>query len=519
MTSPIEHVAVVGGGTAGWLTACILASEFQDSAGHPSVKVTLIESPDIPTLGVGEGTWPSMRTTLQAIGLSETEFLTTCAASFKQGTLFEDWLESGHRYIHPFTPPLKDGATDLASAWQGPKSEFSFAWSACPSAALAFGDKAPKQITTPEYAFAANYGYHLDAGAFAKLLMEHGVKRLGVQHHLLNIKETKSTFAGSIETLIAESGDTIKADLYIDCSGSNALLLSRILEVPLVNKSNILFNNAALAVQVPHLAQDSSIASSTRSTAMDHGWIWDIALKHRRGIGYVHSSDFVDERDAELTLRRYIAKEFNAEIANEIAPRKLAFEPGYRKCFWKQNVIAIGMSSGFIEPLEASALVMVETSAWLLAKNLPTCLEDMKSSADRFNQGLSRHWERIIHFLKLHYVLSKRPGAYWDAHRDPLSWPDSLVEDLQGWANRPIDYADADRLSDLFPAASYQYVFHGMGRPVGHDHRARKSLLKTTAAAPRMTAELSKKQKALFDAMPTNRGLLEKIHTFGLPTI
>ena len=103
------------------------------------------------------------------------------------------------------------------------------------------------------------------------------------------------------------------------------------------------------------------------------------------------------------------------------------------------------MSSGFIEPLEASALVMVETSAWLLAKNLPTCLEDMKSSADRFNQGLSRHWERIIHFLKLHYVLSKRPGAYWDAHRDPLSWPDSLVEDLRGWANRPIDYADADR--------------------------------------------------------------------------
>ena len=182
-------------------------------------------------------------------------------------------------------------------------------------------------------------------------MTEHGVKRLGIQHHLLNIKETKSTLAGTIEAIIAE-GDTIKADLYIDCSGSNALLLSRILEVPLLKKSNILFNNAALAVQVPHLAQDSPIASSTRSTAMDHGWIWDIALKHRRGIGYVHSSTFVDERDAELTLRRYIAKEFNAEIANEIAPRKLTFEPGYRNCFLETERHRIGMSSGFIEPLE-----------------------------------------------------------------------------------------------------------------------------------------------------------------------
>ena len=106
-------------------------------------------------------------------------------------------------------------------------------------------------------------------------------------------------------------------------------------------------------------------ASSTRSTAVDHGWIWDIALKHRRGIGYVHAADFVDERDAEQTLRAYIAKEFNAEIANEITPRKLTFSPGYRRKFWQQNAIAIGMSSGFIEPLEASAFVMVETSAWL----------------------------------------------------------------------------------------------------------------------------------------------------------
>ena len=188
MTSPIEHIVIVGGGTAGWLTACILASEFQRLSWNPSVKVSLIESPNIPTLGVGEGTWPSMRSTLQAIGLAESAFVTTCSASFKQGTLFEDWLHDGHRYIHPFTPPLREGLTDMGAAWLGPESESSFAWSTCPSASLAFGDRAPKQITTPEYAFAANYGYHLDAGAFAQLFTQHGVEQLGVKHHRLILK-------------------------------------------------------------------------------------------------------------------------------------------------------------------------------------------------------------------------------------------------------------------------------------------------------------------------------------------
>ena len=519
MESPIEHIVIVGGGTAGWLTACILASEFRDSAGTPSISVSLIESPNIPTLGVGEGTWPSMRSTLQAIGLAESAFVTTCSASFKQGTLFEDWLHDGHRYIHPFTPPLREGLTDMGAAWLGPESESSFAWSTCPSASLAFGDRAPKQITTPEYAFAANYGYHLDAGAFAQLLTQHGVEQLGVKHHRLDIKETLLSGSGSIEALVTEGGERLQADLYIDCSGSSAMMLGRALSTPLIDQSHILFNNAALAVQVPHLTEDAPIASSTRSTAVGGGWIWDIALGHRRGIGYVHATDFVDESEAEQTLRAYIAREFNGAVAKAITPRKLTFSPGYRRKFWQQNAIAIGMSSGFIEPLEASALVMVETSAWHLAKTLPGTLEEMSSSAARFNQEMTHHWERIIHFIKLHYVLSERQGEYWDAHRNPCSWPSTLSDDVSRWRRQPIDHSHADRVSDLFPAASYQYVFHGMGQPVGHDARARRSVTKARAAATHMMQAVDKQQRMLQRAMPTNRELLGKIAAFGLPAI
>ena len=515
----IEKIIVVGGGTAGWLTACVLASEFRDEHGAPSMGISLIESPDIPILGVGEGTWPSMRTTLEKIGLPESEFLTHCLASFKQGTLFEDWQFDGHRYIHPFTPPARKDTIDLGAAWDASRNPLPFGVATCPTASLAMTDKAPKKITTPEYAFSANYGYHLDAGAFADLLTRHGVSNLGVQHIPTRIQGPKFDEAGYITALQTETGALIEGDLFIDCSGSQALLLGQHLNTPFISKSDILFNDAALAVQVSHLTEDAPIASSTRSTAQSNGWIWDIALQHRRGIGYVHCTAFIDESEAETELRRYIAKEFGEKTADSIQPRKLKFQPGYRTSFWEKNCIAIGMSSGFIEPLEASALVMVETSAWLLARSVPRCREDIELSAKPFNQALLHHWDRIIHFLKLHYVLSEREGAYWEAHRNSSSWPGSLAEDVSKWRQRPIDHGEADRITDLFPAASYQYVYHGMGKPVGSDGRSRRTQQQLAQVAPQLFNDVQKAQQALFTAMPSNRELLDKIKAFGQPRI
>ena len=519
MMSPVRKIVIVGGGTAGWLTACILASEFRDQAGTPSITVTLIESPNIPTLGVGEGTWPSMRSTLEKIGLSETEFLTTCSASFKQGTLFEGWRTNADRFLHPFTPPMRRGSYDLGQTWQKSNDQLPFDLATCPTASLAIADKAPKQITTPQYAFAANYGYHLDAGEFARLLARHGTSNLGVRHVLTGIQSPKLGDQGFIQALITDANDEITGDLFIDCSGSQALLLGMALDVPLVSQAHVLFNNAALAVQVPHASPAAPITSCTRSTAQANGWIWDIALQHRRGIGYVHCTSFTGDSEAETVLRQYVASEFDQATAESIEPRKLSFDPGYRASFWEKNCIAIGMSSGFIEPMEASALVMVETSAWLLARTMPRTSEELPRHAQAFNRELLHHWQRIIHFLKLHYVLSEREGAYWDAHRDPESWPPGLNSDLSVWTQRPIDQYDSRLISDLFPAASYQYIYHGMGRPVGSDGRPRSSRHASLSATLQLSQDVQHTQKKLFDAMPTNRALLEKIKTYGQPKI
>ena len=226
----IENIIIVGGGTAGWLTACILASEFRDEHDAPSMGISLIESPDIPILGVGEGTWPSMRTTLERIGLPESEFLTYCLASFKQGTLFEDWQFPGHRYIHPFTPPARKDSIDLGAAWDASRNSLPFGVATCPTASLAMTDKAPKKITTPEYAFSANYGYHLDAGAFANLLTRHGVSNLGIQHIPTRIQSPKFDEAGYITALQTGAGAVIEGDLFIDCSGFRGLLIEQTLK-------------------------------------------------------------------------------------------------------------------------------------------------------------------------------------------------------------------------------------------------------------------------------------------------
>jgi hypothetical protein len=162
---------------------------------------------------------------------------------------------------------------------------------------------------------------------------------------------------------------------------------------------------------------------------------------------------------------------------------------------------------------------MVETSAWLLARSVPLCREDIELSAKPFNQALLHHWERIIHFLKLHYVLSERKGAYWEAHRNPSSWPGSLADDVLKWRQRPIDHGEADRITDLFPAASYQYIYHGMGKPVGSDGRNRRSKQQLAQVTPQLFNEVQKAQQALFTAMPSNRDLLDKIKAFGQPRI
>lgn len=501
MADAIKRVVILGGGTAGWLTAGVLAAK------RPDLDIVLVEAPDIPTVGVGEGTWPTMRQTLGTIGISEAEFLSECDASFKQGSRFDGWVtgQAGDSYLHPFTPPPSGGMTGLLAAWRDTCPELSFDVAMTPQAHLCARGLAPRQRAMPDYTGAVNYAYHLDAGKFANLLMRHVTSRLGVTHVAAHIAAVVRAADGDLVALQTREGETIAGDFFIDCSGQRALLIGQELKVEWVDHSKASFNDRALVVQVP-VAPDSPIASQTIGTAHAAGWLWDIGLPARRGIGCVYSSRFMDQTTAEEVLREYVAVNVAGAEAGALEPRLLQFATGHRERFWHRNCLAIGLSAGFIEPLEASAIVLIELSGRALAENFPASRAAMDIHARRFNDLFRYRWNRIVDFLKLHYLLSKRQEPYWLAQRDPATIPPRLAEQLELWRDQPPSSWDFPQVDEIFSAASQQYVLYGMGFPVPPGARR--------AADPQLLArlrEVREQARGMASALPANRTYFDSL--------
>ena len=525
MNHKINRVIIVGGGTAGWLSAGIIAAEHCiASAGSDTAdcfQLTLVESPDIPTIGVGEGTWPSMRSTLQKMGISETDFFRECSASFKQGTLFKGWRTGENDiYTHPFTAPQSYSDVNLAPHWQTAREQINFAQAVSPQSAL-FADKlAPKQISTPEYAFNVNYGYHLDAAKFAEFLRKHCVEKLGVTHIKANVTAVNSADNGDIASIATDSHGNIEGDLFIDCSGSKALLIGDHFAIPLSSKSDVLFNNSALAAQIPYTDEKDPIESCTLSTAQSAGWIWEIGLPTRRGIGHVYSSDHNTEERASEELLSYIASTVSEQAAAAATLRKVQFSPGHRAKFWHKNCVAIGMSAGFIEPLEASALVLVELSAAMIAEQLPANRGVMDLVAKRFNDKFLYRWDRIIEFLKLHYILSQRRDTeYWRDNCEASSIPEHLQDLLALWRHQSPWHRDSHNVDEMFPSASFQYVLYGMDFETLTSQTQRRSEQAERLQAGSLFQENTARTRQLQASLPTNRELINKIHTFGFQKI
>lgn len=460
MNNKITKIVILGGGTAGWLSAGLLAAE------HPNLSVTLIESENLPILGVGEGTWPSMRNTLQRIGIDETDFINHCDVSFKQGSKFINWrnLDKGENYYHPFMNPQGYEHTNLHAHWQRRAPDQKFADVVNMQSFVCQAALAPKQLNTPQYAAVTNYGYHLDAGKFALFLKNHCVNHLNVRHIIDDVTDVSNDSNGYIESLSTSSNANIYGDLFIDCSGFQARLIAQHFNSEFIAQDHILFNDRAIAAQVPYDDVQQPIASATLSTAQQYGWIWDIGLPTRRGTGYVFSSKYQSEQSATDTLKRYIAHSSGAEQANKLTYRLLKFNPGYRREFWIKNCVAVGLSAGFLEPLEASALAMVELSITMLSEQLPHNRLHMAQLATRFNQRFTTRWQRVIEFLKLHYVLSERTDSqYWKDNRDLNTAPERLKKLLQLWQFQPPSRFDFIENEEVFSSSSYQYVLYGMG--------------------------------------------------------
>ena len=465
MDQPIRKIVIVGGGTAGWITAAVVAAE-SPGRDDQAVQVVLVESPDIPIIGVGEGTWPSMRMTLQQMGLPEDEFICECNASFKQGTRFRNWSGSPDttEYTHPFSLPVDYADLNPGRFWLSHGGHSAYADLVTPQARVIELGLAPKQVSAPQYAFTVNYGYHFDAAKFAALLHRHAVEELGVRYVSANVERIESHPDGDIAAVALDTGERVEGDLFVDCTGQKALLIGRHFGSRLVSVKDVLFNDRAIAVQVPYANVGDPIASVTLATAEPYGWIWDIGLSSRRGIGYVHSSAHADEQIAFSALERYVEETSPGVDLRSLSYRTIPFEPGYREKFWVRNCVAVGLSAGFVEPLEASALVLIEQAAKLIGEQMPRDREIMDIVADRFNAKMGYHWRRIVEFLKLHYAASVRGDSdYWKENRERRSWPEGLRRKMKLWQQQPPWHDDAPRLDELFPSASYQYVLYGMG--------------------------------------------------------
>ena len=458
----IDRIAIVGGGSAGWLCATYLARHFQSKL-PGSVQVSLIESEELGTIGVGEATIPSLRKTLMFLGIDELVFMQASSATFKQAIRFDDWLDlpsedSRSSFYHTFQKPLKVNGESIAPYWIMSKDQHrkNYVDYATTQGQICKAGLGPFQLEERQRANSLNYAYHLDASKFASLLKGVAIQ-YGVSHRLGHVTNLVTDAGGYIEHLEVRDQEKIEADLFIDCTGFAAHLIEKKLRSPFLDQSSVLFCDHAVTVQIPYDRPDAPIRPFTTSTAKANGWIWDIGLDQRRGVGYVFSSQYSNESEARAVLMNYIGP-----AAKDLAPRSLPMRVGYREKPWIKNCIAIGLSAGFIEPLESTGIHQVEISLNRIAKIFYRH-GDLGYMSQLFNRHMTEWFETTFDFIKLHYCLSRREDSdFWIDNRNPETISDRLAHHLDMWRTRPANRMDIPQTRATFGAESYNQILFGM---------------------------------------------------------
>jgi tryptophan halogenase len=507
-----RSIVIAGGGTAGWLTACYLARVLGTRfPGAPAI--TVVESPDIGIIGVGEGTFPTIRVTLTALGIDEARFLRESSATFKQGIRFEDWARSpvnGHHshYFHPFEFPHRVDGTELLPFWllgdAGPGVGLADAVTI--QKAVADASLAPKRAHDANYGAILNYAYHFDAFRFAALLAT-VAKEYGVTHVADTIDSVDLDESGAIAGVVTRNNGTLRGDLYIDCTGLRAKLIGEALGVPFTSCGDSLLTDRAVTCQVPDDAPGSSIASYTIARAHEAGWTWDIGLHNRRGIGYVYSSAHSTDERAESVLRGYIGAD-----AEHKPVRFLKFDAGYRDRQWVRNCVAVGLSAGFFEPLESTGIMLIEVAAAMIADFFPWS-GDFEAPGRRFNELMRNRCKNIVNFLKMHYCLSQRTEDFWRDNRRSESIPEALRSLLAEWRYRPPCRFDFVADHETFPHFSYQYVLYGMGFQTNFE--GARSRYAASHSAQRAFKQIRGFAQQAVRDLPSHRALIEQIYREG----
>ena len=455
-SEPISEIVIVGGGTAGWMTAAA-AARFLAGGGR---RIRLVESEAIGTVGVGEGTIPPMLDFNQMIGLPEPVFLRETKGSFKLGIEFVGWGEEGETYFHPFGHfgHTLDGVA-FHQFWLkhrerdgvGPLTDYSMSAKAAYAARFAHPAADPR---SPLHGLA--YAYHLDAGLYAKLLRTfaeaRGVER--IEGRIVDVE--RDAGSGRVAAIRLEDGGRVEGELFIDCSGFRSLLLGKTLGVEFEDWSRWLPCDRAIAVPC---ARTEPLLPYTRATAHAAGWQWRIPLQHRTGNGHVYSSAHISDEEAEHVLVEHLE-------AETVGPfNRLSFKAGRYRRSWEANVVAIGLSAGFLEPLESTSIYLIQYGIQKLFALFP----DRSFSAlerEEYNRSVGETYEWVRDFIILHYQATRRPEPFWQEVRaEPM--PDTLRRKIDMFADKGRIFRHKD---ELFEVPSWLAVMYGQGiAPKGHD--------------------------------------------------
>lgn len=490
------RVVILGGGTAGWMTAAALSSHL------PGIcSVTLIESPEIGIVGVGEATFPHLRTFLERLGVDEAAFMRATHATFKLGIVFNDFGALGDEYMHGFASfgtPLAGVPFHhfwLRAAAQGGEAPIG-AYSMAVSAAMA-GRFAHPGDSVDDAAGTFSYAYQFDATCFGPFLRDFAIAR-GVERIAATVTRVeREGERGDVAALDLDTGARIEGDLFIDCSGFRSLLLGGALEEGWESWSDWLPCDRAVAL--PCESPSGEIEPFTRAIGMPAGWRWRIPLQHRLGNGYVFSSAHCSEDEAAAQL---VAAIEGAALAE---PRVLRFRPGRRRRAWSHNVIGIGLAGGFLEPMESTSIYLVQAAIDWLVELFPT---QGVREADRaaFNALIDLEYERIRDFLILHYHATRRNDSpFWDRMRT-MQVPDSLAEKLALWREsaRIAHYTNGP-----FLEPSWVAILVGQGlRPEYYDARAE---FVDALGLDRALARLRQEVSTRVDGMPGHSDYLMRM--------
>jgi len=420
----MKNIVILGGGTAGWMTANLLQKKWRQRG----IQISVVESPDIGIIGVGEGSTPLLKEFFDSLEISESEWMPQCNATYKNGISFNDWstVPGYESYFHPFPCSLdfatfgflykytelrRKGADVLAHP-----NRFSL------MAGLTERKLAP--LPAENFPFHFQYGYHFDSVLIGKFLREKA-KESGVSHIEATVEKVEQESDGSIKSLLLNTGQILSGDFFVDCSGFASILLQKILKVPFVSFSENLFNDSAVAIPTDI---ETEIPAETLSTALSNGWAWKIPLTNRFGNGYVFSSKYCSPDEAETELRSHLNI-----LESDVEARHLKMKVGRVQETWAKNCVAVGLSQGFIEPLEATALQFVYSTI----EQFSQALEEGNFSGknrDEFNARMNANFEGVRDYIVLHYKTNSRSDSqYWIDNRENQKISDNLRAMIECW--------------------------------------------------------------------------------------